>query len=56
MSPFQHLWSMSAQLQIYVASLLVVVMIAAIFRRFAKGALLVVLTAGTVASFAYACW
>ena len=55
-SPFQHLWSMSAQLQIYVASLLVVVLIAAIFRRFAKGALLVVLTAGTVASFAYACW
>lgn len=53
-SPFQHLWSMSAQLQIYVASLLAVVIIAFIFRRLAKPALLIILTAATILSFAYA--
>lgn len=53
-SPFQHLWSMSAQLQIYAASLLVVVLIAFIFRKFSRAALLVVLTAATVLSFIYA--
>lgn len=55
-SPFQHLWSMSAQLQIYVASLLVVVLIAAIFRKLAKPALVAILTAATVLSFGYATW
>ncbi|QNH95350.1 acyltransferase family protein [Corynebacterium anserum] len=54
-SPFQHLWSMSAQLQIYAASLVVVVLIAFIFRKFSRAALLVVLTAATVLSFIYAC-
>lgn len=53
-SPFQHLWSMSAQLQIYVASLVVVTLLALIFRKYARQALLVVLTAATVLSFAYA--
>lgn len=53
-SPFQHLWSMSAQLQIYVGSLLVVTLLALIFRKYARQALLVVLTAATVLSFAYA--
>ena len=53
-SPFQHLWSMSAQLQIYVASLVVVTLLALIFRKYARPALLVVLTAATVLSFAYA--
>lgn len=53
-SPFQHLWSMSAQLQIYVASLLAVVLIAFVFRRFSKPALVVILTAATVLSFGYA--
>ena len=53
-SPFQHLWSMSAQLQIYVASLVVVTLLALIFRKYARPALLVVLTAATVLSFTYA--
>lgn len=53
-SPFQHLWSMSAQLQIYVASLVVVTLLALVFRKYARQALLVVLTAATVLSFAYA--
>lgn len=53
-SPFQHLWSMSAQLQIYVASLVVVTLLALIFRKYTRQALLVVLTAATVLSFAYA--
>lgn len=53
-SPFQHLWSMSAQLQIYVASLVVVTLLALIFRKYARPTLLVVLTAATVLSFAYA--
>lgn len=53
-SPFQHLWSMSAQLQIYVASLVVVTLLTLIFRKYARQALLVVLTAATVLSFAYA--
>ena len=53
-SPFQHLWSMSAQLQIYVGSLLVITLLALIFRKYARQALLVVLTAATVLSFAYA--
>ena len=55
-SPFQHLWSMSAQLQIYVASLLVVVLIAFIFRKFARPVLLVVLSAATLLSFGYAAY
>lgn len=53
-SPFQHLWSMSAQFQIYVGSLLIVTLIALIFRRFARSALVVFLMLATAASFAYA--
>lgn len=53
-SPFQHLWSMSAQLQIYVASLLVITLLALIFRRVARPAVIVVVSAATVASFCYA--
>lgn len=55
-SPFQHLWSMSAQLQIYLASLLAVVLIALIFRRHARPALVAILSAATILSFAYATW
>lgn len=55
-SPFQHLWSMSAQMQIYLASLLVVVLIAHIFRRHAQPAMAVVLAAATAGSFGYAAW
>lgn len=55
-SPFQHLWSMSAQLQIYLASLLAVVVIAFIFRRLARPVLVVILSAATILSFAYATW
>ncbi|RAV31279.1 acyltransferase family protein [Corynebacterium heidelbergense] len=53
-SPFQHLWSMSAQMQIYVASLLLVVVLAFIFRRHSRRALTVVLMALVGASFSYA--
>ena len=55
-SPFQHLWSMSAQLQIYVSSLIAVTLIALIFRRFSRKALAVILTAVTVLSFAFAAY
>ena len=55
-SPFQHLWSMSAQLQIYLSSLLAVVLIAFIFRRHSRPVLVVILSAATILSFAYATW
>lgn len=55
-SPFQHLWSMSAQMQIYAGSLLVVTIIAFIFRRHSHGALIAVLSAATILSFIYATW
>lgn len=53
-SPFQHLWSMSAQLQIYLGSLVIITIIALVFRRFSRGALVVFLGITTAASFAYA--
>lgn len=53
-SPFQHLWSMSAQLQIYLGSLVIITIIALVFRRFSRGALVVFLTIATAASFGYA--
>ena len=55
-SPFQHLWSMSAQLQIYVGSLIVVTLLALIFRRHSRKVLVVVLTTVTVLSFGYAAY
>ena len=61
-SLFQHIWSMSAQLQIYVGSLLVIAVLAAVVRwrwpwmaqRLGAGVLHWLLVAATVASFGYA--
>src|SRR5699024_10458605 len=55
-SPFQHLWSMSAQLQIDVESLLAVRLFARSLRRFSRTALAVILTAVTVLSLAFAAY
>ncbi|MEL4153667.1 acyltransferase [Corynebacterium bovis] len=57
-SPLQHLWSMSAQMQVYLASLVVIVLLGWCERRFgwrrhvARG----VLVGATVLSFVYAAW
>jgi peptidoglycan/LPS O-acetylase OafA/YrhL len=56
-SVFQHIWSMSVQLQIYVASLVAVVVVAVLTGRRQRVASLLLywlLAAGTVASFCYA--
>ncbi|MGO1992569.1 MAG: acyltransferase family protein [Corynebacterium sp.] len=58
-SLFQHIWSMSVQMQIYLGSLLVIVVLAALFRRHPRtGTRLLhrALSVATVASFAYAVW
>jgi peptidoglycan/LPS O-acetylase OafA/YrhL len=56
-SLFQHIWSMSAQLQIYVGSLVVIVLIAMLVRRRQKAGAAVLhwlLVVATVGSFVYA--
>ncbi|OBJ24286.1 acetyltransferase [Mycobacterium sp. 1165196.3] len=55
-SPLQHIWSMSVQGQFYVSFLLLIAGLALLFRRAARLriALVVVLSALTVASFVYA--
>jgi peptidoglycan/LPS O-acetylase OafA/YrhL len=56
-SVFQHIWSMSVQLQIYIASLVVVALVAVLTgrrQRVASSLLYLLLVAGTVASFCYA--
>ncbi|WP_297004652.1 acyltransferase family protein [uncultured Corynebacterium sp.] len=58
-SLYQHIWSMSAQLQVYLGSLLVITLVVGalslVFREPAGGrACRVLVTAATVASFAYA--
>jgi peptidoglycan/LPS O-acetylase OafA/YrhL len=58
-SLFQHIWSMSVQLQIYLGSLLVIVVVAALARwRGRTGGRLLhrTLSVATVLSFAYAVW
>ncbi|MGP9722952.1 acyltransferase family protein [Corynebacterium sp. AOP40-9SA-29] len=58
-SLFQHIWSMSVQMQIYLGSLLVIVVLAAVLRRRPRtGTRLLhrALSVATVASFAYAVW
>ncbi|MCJ7857516.1 acyltransferase family protein [Corynebacterium kalidii] len=58
-SLFQHIWSMSVQLQIYLGSLLVIVVFAAVSRwRGRTGGRLLhrTLSVATVLSFAYAVW
>ncbi|MEY8567579.1 acyltransferase family protein [Corynebacteriaceae bacterium 7-707] len=58
-SLFQHIWSMSVQMQIYLGSLLVIVVIAALFRgrgRTGSRVLHRALSVATVLSFGYAVW
>ncbi|MCJ7857517.1 acyltransferase family protein [Corynebacterium kalidii] len=58
-SLYQHIWSMSVQMQIYLGSLLAIVLLATLFRRRSKaGAALLhwLLVLGTLASFGYATW
>ncbi|KAB3519257.1 acyltransferase family protein [Corynebacterium sp. zg254] len=55
-SLFQHLWSMSVQMQIYVGGLLVIALIAALTRRahWSATALRTLVVVATIASFVYA--
>ncbi|AHW62687.1 Putative membrane protein [Corynebacterium glyciniphilum AJ 3170] len=58
-SLFQHIWSMSVQMQIYLGSLLVVVVLAALFRRRGRAGSRILhrtLSAATLLSFVYAVW
>ena len=58
-SLFQHIWSMSVQMQIYVGSLIVIALLAVLFRKRARvgtGVMRFLLVVATVASFAYATW
>ena len=58
-SLYQHIWSMSVQMQIYLGSLVVIALLAALFRKKAKvGSTILywLLVAATLASFAYATW
>ncbi|WP_420098115.1 acyltransferase family protein [Corynebacterium sp.] len=58
-SLFQHIWSMSVQMQIYLGSLLAIVVLAAVFRRkVSTGARTLhrVLSVATLLSFLYAVW
>ena len=58
-SLFQHIWSMSVQMQIYVGALVAIVLLAVFFRKRARtGTWLLrsLLVVATVASFAYATW
>ncbi|MDN5684480.1 acyltransferase family protein [Corynebacterium glyciniphilum] len=58
-SVFQHIWSMSVQMQIYLGSLLVIVLVAAMFQRHVRSSSQVLhwlLVGATVASFGYATW
>ncbi|MEY8567604.1 acyltransferase family protein [Corynebacteriaceae bacterium 7-707] len=58
-SVFQHIWSMSVQMQIYLGSLLVIALVAVMFRRHVRSSSQVLhwlLVVATVASFVYASW
>ncbi len=58
-SLYQHIWSMSVQMQIYVGSLVVIALLAAFFRKkTATGSVILhwLLVIGTVSSFVYATW
>ncbi|MDN5582733.1 MULTISPECIES: acyltransferase family protein [unclassified Corynebacterium] len=58
-SLYQHIWSMSVQMQIYLGSLLVIALLATLFRKKAKlgtNLLHLLLVIGTAASFGYATW
>ena len=62
-SLYQHIWSMSVQLQIYLGSLLIITVLCAVLTRTAarsaqsaRRVVVVVLAVATLASFAYATW
>ncbi|MGJ0185051.1 acyltransferase family protein [Corynebacterium glyciniphilum] len=58
-SVFQHIWSMSVQMQIYLGSLLVIALVAAMFQRHVRSSSQVLhwlLVIATLASFGYATW
>jgi peptidoglycan/LPS O-acetylase OafA/YrhL len=66
-SVFQHIWSMSVQMQIYLGALIVIALVAVVFRRrsrrddqgtsrVATGTFAFLLGVATVASFVYATW
>ncbi|MEJ6550408.1 acyltransferase family protein [Corynebacterium sp. USCH3] len=58
-SVFQHIWSMSVQMQIYLGSLIVIAAVAAMFQRHVRSSSQVLhwgLVAATLASFGYATW
>ncbi|WP_420098113.1 acyltransferase family protein [Corynebacterium sp.] len=54
-SVFQHIWSMSVQMQIYLGSLVVIAGVAVLFRR-RRGLFAVLLGVATLASAVYATW
>ncbi|MGO3362281.1 MAG: acyltransferase family protein [Corynebacterium sp.] len=58
-SLYQHIWSMSVQMQIYVGSLIVIALLAMLFRKRSRLGTSIfhwLLVAATVASFVYATW
>ncbi|MGV0869008.1 acyltransferase family protein [Corynebacterium kalidii] len=58
-SVFQHIWSMSVQMQIYLGSLVVIALVAVVLRRRARSnpqVLHWLLAVATLASFGYATW
>ncbi|MGO1379381.1 MAG: acyltransferase family protein [Corynebacterium sp.] len=58
-SLFQHIWSMSVQMQVYLGSLLVIALLGSMYRRWPRvgtALLRVLLLIGTVASFCYGVW
>ncbi|WP_312982236.1 acyltransferase family protein [Corynebacterium sp.] len=58
-SVFQHIWSMSVQMQIYLGSLIVIALVAVVLRRHVRSSSQVLhwlLVGATLASFGYATW
>ncbi len=58
-SVFQHIWSMSVQMQIYLGSLIVIALVAVVLRRHVRSSSQVLhwlLVGATLASFVYATW
>ncbi|KAB1502722.1 acyltransferase [Corynebacterium sp. 320] len=55
-SPYQHLWSMAVQFQIYVGSLLFIWLFALVVRKYSRPIFTVTLVVATLASFIYATW
>ena len=55
-SPFQHLWSMAVQFQVYIGALLFIWLFVLLVRRHPKPIFTTLLAIATGASFAYATW